>query len=108
MGRVVAYGSAQFTPASHRPNYLVLLWKFLFRPRIDPLSMIPANKSVLGFNLIWLYERNSLLKEMVAEISKFGLPPPLVGHQFPMIQMPAAINLFKSGKTIGKVVVTIP
>jgi NADPH:quinone reductase-like Zn-dependent oxidoreductase len=108
MGRVVAYGSAQFTPASNRPNYLVLLWKFLFRPRIDPLSMIPANKSVLGFNLIWLYERNVLLKEMLHEISKFALPPPLVGHRFPLAQLPAAISLFKSGKTIGKVVVTVP
>lgn len=108
MGRVVAYGSAQFTPSSHRPNYLVLIWKYLFRPRIDPLSMIPANKSVLGFNLIWLYERHVLLKELLREIGKFGLPPPVVGHSFPMSELPAAISLFKSGKTIGKVVVTVP
>lgn len=105
MGRVVAYGSAQFTPRSDRPNYLVLLWKYLFRPRIDPLSMIPANKSVLGFNLIWLYERHLLLKEMLIEIADFGLPEPRVGHVFKMDDMHDAIRLFKSGRTTGKVIV---
>jgi NADPH:quinone reductase-like Zn-dependent oxidoreductase len=107
MGRVVAYGSAQFTPSSDRPNYLTLVWKYLFRPRIDPLSMIPANKSVLGFNLIWLYERNTLMKELLDEIDLLNLPPPKVGHTFPFSGMHEAITLFKSGKTIGKVVLRI-
>jgi NADPH:quinone reductase-like Zn-dependent oxidoreductase len=106
MGRLVAYGSAQFTPASDRPNYLVLGWKYLFRPRIDPLSMITANKSVMAFNLIWIYEKSFLLKELISEIDTLQLPPPLVGHSFPFSNMANAISLFKSGKTIGKVVVT--
>lgn len=108
MGRIVAYGSAQFTPESDRPNYITLLFKYLFRPRVDPLSMITSNKSVLGFNLIWLYERNAILKNLLIEINKFSLPPPRVGHRFPFAQMAKAIELFKGGTTIGKVVVTIP
>jgi NADPH:quinone reductase-like Zn-dependent oxidoreductase len=108
MGRIVAYGSAQFTPDSHRPNYLVLLFKYLFRPRVDPLSMITSNKSVLGFNLIWLYERNAILKNLLLDIDKLSLPPPRVGYQFPFAQMDEAIMLFKSGNTVGKVVVTVP
>jgi NADPH:quinone reductase-like Zn-dependent oxidoreductase len=108
MGRIVAYGSAQFTPDSYRPNYITLLFKYLFRPRVDPLSMITSNKSVLGFNLIWLYERNAILKELLVEIDKFSLPPPRVGHMFPFAQMDNAIELFKTGTTIGKIVVTVP
>lgn len=104
MGRLVAYGSAQFTPSSHRPNYISLLFRYLLRPRVDPLTMIKSNKSVMAFNLIWIYEQKALMKEMLAEIEKLKLPPPMVGHRFDFSQMGEALTLFKSGKTTGKVV----
>ena len=107
MGRIVAYGSAQFTPSSDRPNYITLVLKYLFRPRIDPLSMIPANKSVLAFNLIWLYDHHALMQELLREIETLNLPPPLVGHTFPFSKMHDAIQLFKSGTTVGKVVLQL-
>jgi NADPH:quinone reductase-like Zn-dependent oxidoreductase len=105
MGRLVAYGSAEFTPSSSRPNYLSLAFRYLFRPRIDPLSMITANKSVMAFNLIWLYERQQLMQSLLKEIDLLRLGPPLVGHQFGFDELPQALKLFKSGKTTGKVVV---
>lgn len=107
MGRLIAYGSAQFTPASHRPNYFTLIPKYLFRPKFDPLSMIIANKSVMGFNLIWLYERNTLMKELLSEIDQLNLPAPKVGHKFPFSEIHKALETFKGGKTIGKVVLTL-
>lgn len=107
MGRLIAYGSAQFTPSGKTPNYLSLVWKYVTRPRVDPLSMIKANKSVMGFNLIWLYERKWLMKELLQEIDKLQLPPPIVGHRFPFDQLPQALDIFQSGKTTGKVVVNV-
>lgn len=104
MGRLVAYGSAQFTPSSHRPNYISLIFRYLFRPRVDPLTMIKSNKSVMAFNLIWIYEQKELMKEMLIEIEKLRLPAPIVGHRFNFSQMGEALTLFQSGKTIGKVV----
>jgi len=104
MGRLVAYGSAQFTPLSHRPNYISLLFRYLFRPRVDPLTMIKSNKSVMAFNLIWIYEHKELMKEMLTEIEKLNLPAPRVGHRFDFSQMGEALALFQSGKTTGKVV----
>ena len=104
MGRVVAYGSAQFTPSSHKPNYLILALKYIFRPRVDPLSMIKANKSVMGFNLIWLYERKHLMKQLLEEIDALRLPPPKVGHVFNFDGMQEALAKFRSGTTTGKVV----
>jgi NADPH:quinone reductase-like Zn-dependent oxidoreductase len=104
MGRVVAYGSAQFTPSSMRPNYLVLAFKYLFRPRVDPLSMIKANKSVMAFNLIWLYERKSLMKKLLKEIDELHLPSPIVGHRYSFDQGVEALDFFRSGKSTGKIV----
>lgn len=107
MGRIISYGSAQFTPRSHRPNYVKLLFQYLFRPRVDPLSMIKANKSLMAFNLIWLYERKHLMHELLAELRELDLPPPIVGHEFKFSQMLQALEVFKSGRTTGKVVVNI-
>lgn len=107
MGRIIAYGSAQFTPASHRPNYLKLLFQYLLRPRVDPLSMIKANKSVMAFNLIWIYEHKHLMHELLTGLSALNLPAPLVGHQFTFDKMTEALEIFKSGKTTGKVVVNV-
>lgn len=107
MGRIVAYGSAQFTPSSHRPNYISLLWRYLFRPRVDPLTMIKSNKSVMAFNLIWIYDQKELMKEMLTEIEKLNLPAPRVGHRFDFSKAGEALELFQSGKTTGKVVLNI-
>jgi NADPH:quinone reductase-like Zn-dependent oxidoreductase len=105
MGRLVAYGSAQFTPSSHRPNYISLVFRYLFRPRVDPLTMIKSNKSVMAFNLIWIYEQKELMIEMLNDLEKLKLPPPLVGHRFEFSKMAEALVLFQSGKTTGKVVI---
>ncbi|MBT1690063.1 zinc-binding dehydrogenase [Fulvivirgaceae bacterium PWU37] len=107
MGRLVAYGSAQFTPASHRPNYISLLFRYLFRPRVDPLTMIKSNKSVMAFNLIWIYEEKELMHGMLRDIQALHLPPPVVGHRFEFSNMAAALALFQSGNTTGKVVLNI-
>ena len=107
MGRLVAYGSAQFTPSSHRPNYIDLVFRYLFRPRVDPLTMIKSNKSVMGFNLIWIYNERELMKELLTDLEKLELPPPIVGHRFNFSQMYEALTLFQSGKTTGKVVLNI-
>lgn len=107
MGRLVAYGSAQFTPASHRPNYISLAFRYLFRPRVDPLTMIKSNKSVMAFNLIWIYEERELMHDMLGEVEALHLPPPVVGHRFDFSKMAEALALFQSGNTTGKVVLTI-
>jgi NADPH:quinone reductase-like Zn-dependent oxidoreductase len=106
-GRLIAYGSAQFTPSGGKPNYLKLVPQFLFRPRVFPLQMIIDNKSVMGFNLIWLYEKADMMDELMGEIKKLNLEPPFVGHAFEFNKLPEALKLFKSGTTMGKVVVKV-
>ena len=67
--------------------------------------MIKSNKSVMAFNLIWIYEQKDLMHEMLRDISKLNLPAPRVGHRFDFAQMAEALVQFQSGKTTGKVVV---
>ncbi|SDL03268.1 alcohol dehydrogenase [Catalinimonas alkaloidigena] len=107
MGRMVAYGSASFTSHSDRPNYPQLLWKFLRRPKIDPLRLPSQNKSLMGFNLIFLYEQTDLMHQMLDGLQALQLAPPHVGQVFPFAELPDALRRFQRGNTVGKVVVTL-
>ena len=83
---------------------------FLLRPRLDPGALVPKNVGVIGFNLIWLTEREEeLLKEIEDMLSVGGLNrrPPAVGKTFPFGELPAALDYLRSGQSVGKVVVTV-
>jgi NADPH:quinone reductase-like Zn-dependent oxidoreductase len=107
MGRMVAYGSASFATHGSAPNYLKLIWKYLKRPKIDPLRLPSQNKSLMGFNLIFLYEQTDLMLNMLQGLISLQLKPQHIGHVFPFEAMHQAIHLFQKGETIGKVVVNL-
>lgn len=107
MGRMVVYGNASFSSHGSRPNYPGLIWKFLRRPKIDPLRLPTENKSLMGFNLIYLYEQTDLMHELLQGLQSLGLEPQHVGHAFAFDEMHEAIRLFQQGKSVGKVVVTV-
>lgn len=104
MGRLVVFGAAEFTPSGTRPDYLRALWRYLRRPRYDVMDMISSNRSVLAFNLIWLWEQKAQMKALLAELNDVPLPPPHVGHRFPFGDAHAALDLLRSGQSVGKVV----
>jgi alcohol dehydrogenase len=104
-GRLITYGSAGFSPKQAKPNYPRLIWHYLMRPKIDPLKMTRENKSVMGFNLIWIYDKADLMHQLVEEINALHLPAPFVGHTFTFPELPEALKLFLSGKTTGKLVI---
>lgn len=107
MGRMVVYGSASFATHGAKPNYPKMLWRYLKRPKIDPLRLPAQNKSLMGFNLIYLYEQTDLMHRMLAELQALQLQPQHIGHVFPFTEMHKAIRLFQRGETIGKVVVEL-
>jgi alcohol dehydrogenase len=106
-GRIIVYGGAQFMSHSPRPNYFKLLSKYLTRPKIDPLSLSDTNRSIMGFNLIYLWNRPVEMKKMIKSIMDINLGKPIVGNVFSYDKLPDALRLFQSGKTIGKVVVKV-
>lgn len=106
-GRVVFYGAARYASPGSRPNYFKVLWEHLTRPMIDPQSMSEINKGILGFNLIYLYERTALMHSLIAELKDLDIGKPHVGHVFEFPNLVEAIKLFQTGRTIGKVVVKV-
>ena len=103
-GRIVVYGSANFAPESDSPNIFKLGYQYLTRPKIDPLSMISSNKSLLAFNLIWLWDKIEELSLMQEKILEMQLSPPLIGKTFPFVNALDALHYFKSGKSVGQVI----
>lgn len=107
MGRSIVYSAADFITPGSRPNFLKIIWKYLRRPMIDPMKLTDGNRGVLGFNLIYLYEKSHLLHRFVQEIKALNIGKPRVGHVLPFDKLPEAVRLLQSGKTTGKVVVKI-
>jgi NADPH:quinone reductase-like Zn-dependent oxidoreductase len=104
-GRIVAYGLSEFGSRRPTPNYAMLAWRYIRLPRYHSLSLIEWNRSILGFNLIWLYDRVDVLRAMLNEIQALQLPKPRIGAIYPFGQMKEAFRTFQSGTTTGKVVV---
>ena len=106
MGRLVVFGAAEFTPSGQRPDYLRAIWRYLRRPRYDVMDMISSNRSVLAFNLIWLWEQKQQMRALLEELATVEIAPPHVGHKFAFTQAHDALHLLQSGQSIGKVVLT--
>lgn len=106
-GRYVLYGAADFMSHRARPNYPRLAWRYLRRPRLDPLSMITANRSLMAFNLIWLWDRAERLPGALRELAQLTRRPPYVGTVLPFERAPEALRLLQSGQSIGKVVLSV-
>jgi alcohol dehydrogenase len=106
-GRYVLYGAAQFMSPSSRPAYARLAFEYLRRPRLDPLAMIAANRSLMAFNLIWLWDRTERLPEAYAALERLVPGAPFVSEEFPFERAPQALRRLQSGETIGKVVLVV-
>lgn len=104
-GRHVIYGAADLMPPGSRPNYLRLGLRYARRPRLDPVRMIAENRSVMAFNLIWLWDRVDRLPGAYTETRRFVRDAPHVGATFGFGDVPAALRLLQSGLSTGKVVV---
>ena len=107
MGRVVVFGSAHYAFTGDSPNYIKLLFKYIRRPKIDPQKMIEKNKGVMGFNLIWIYEKADLMHQLLSEIDQLGLEKPYVGHVYSFEELPHALRFFQTGKNIGKIIIKV-
>lgn len=106
-GRHVVYGASSFTPAGDKPNWISLAWKYLWRPVVDPMEMMSDNKSVMAFNLIWMFDKVEKMERLFEGLQRLNLRPPLVGHTFPFSKAVDALRTFQSGKTTGKVVLVL-
>ena len=107
-GRLVIYGfHTMMSRGRGKPNWPKLAVDWLRTPRFDPLAMTNDNKSVMAFNLSYLFERADLLAEsmnaLLAWVGEGKIPAPAV-TTFPLDQVKDAHRAIESGGTVGKLV----
>jgi len=106
-GRHLVFGAADFMTGGARPDPLRLAWRWLRRPRVDPLAMISENRAVMGFNLIWLWSELDRLPGAYAALARLDARRPHVGAKLPFARAPEALRLLQGGTTEGKVVLGV-
>ncbi|MFO0678915.1 MAG: zinc-binding dehydrogenase [Polyangiaceae bacterium] len=109
-GKLVVYGfQTMFTKGRGTPNWLKLGVDWMRTPRFDPLKLCDENKSILAFNLSYLFDRADILGDAMGELTAWvdaapdPLPAPVV-REFLLDDVAKAHEALESGSTIGKLV----
>jgi NADPH:quinone reductase-like Zn-dependent oxidoreductase len=111
-GRLVIYGFAtMMSRDADKPSYPKLAIDWLRTPRFNPLDLCNQNKSVLAFNLSYLFPRKDLLAEGMGVLAGWVaegkvVAPPVT--TFPLDRVADAHRAIESGKTVGKLVLEMP
>ena len=95
---------------SGNKNYPKLLWNYLITPRFNPLDLTGANKTISGFNLIYLFSKLKLFRAIMVKLIEWdaeGKLPPMPITSFPFEEAAKAHAMMESGKSIGKLALTI-
>ena len=107
-GKLIVYGFHGMLPRrGGRPNWPKLALDYLRTPRFGPLRLTNDNKSVLAFNLSYLFERLDLLREGIETLLDWvtmGKVHPLPVRELPLDRVGEAHRELESGKTVGKLV----
>jgi alcohol dehydrogenase len=101
-GRMVVYGSASFTSHGDKPNCLKLYWKYRKRPKIDPLPLPTRNKSLMGFNLIYLYEQTDMMHHMLIALQALQLKPSILVIFIIFREYMTPFTYFREKKRLGR------
>jgi NADPH:quinone reductase-like Zn-dependent oxidoreductase len=110
-GRLVVYGFHSMLPREGgRANRLRLAWNYLRTPCFSPFRLTTENRSVLGFNLSFLFDRAGLLERAMAYLlpllSEGTLRPARV-TTYPLSGVADAHRDLESGLTVGKLVLLV-
>ena len=107
-GRLVVYGHASMLDRGGGKTPLwKLAWRWLQTPRWNPLQMTTQNKSVLAFNLSFLFDRVDMMHDALVFVLgrvAAGQAGPLPVQEFALANVADAHLALESGKTQGKLV----
>jgi NADPH:quinone reductase-like Zn-dependent oxidoreductase len=91
-------------------NYFKLIWQYLRVPRWSPLNMTQENKSLMAFNLSFLFHRRDLLQESMQDLLRWveegKIKAPAIQH-FAFEKVADAHRALESGTTVGKLILKI-
>jgi NADPH:quinone reductase-like Zn-dependent oxidoreductase len=110
-GRLVVYGfHSMLKKGKQRPNWPKLAADFLRTPRFNPMWMCNENKSVLAFNLSYLFERRELLSEAMSMLLRWLAEGKLrfsPVRELPFESVRDAHQALESGQTVGKLALSV-
>ena len=107
-GKLVVYGFHTMMPRKGgRPNYLKLAADWLRTPRFNPLDLTNDSKSILAFNLSYLFDRLDLVDAFLDDfrgwIDAGSLEPPPI-TTYALGDVATAHADIESAQTVGKLV----
>lgn len=110
-GRLVIYGfHTMLQRGRDKPNWAKIVWAWLRTPRFNPLDLTTANKSVMGFNLSFLFHRADILEaamdDLLGALAAEELKP-LGVTEFEFEDVGAAHAAIESGSTTGKLALRV-
>lgn len=92
------------------PNWPKLALDWMRTPRFNPLDLTNDNKSVMAFNLSYMFEERELLAEAMTRqmlfVSEGKIEPPAT-RTFDFERVAEAHRAIESGTTTGKLVLTV-
>ena len=107
-GKLVTYGfHSMLSKRGGFPNYFKLAYEYFRIPRFNPITMTGDNKSLIAFNLSYLFHREDLLKVAMqallrwVEEGKIKAPPV---QTYPFEKVADAHRALETGKTVGKLI----
>jgi NADPH:quinone reductase-like Zn-dependent oxidoreductase len=107
-GKLVSYGFHTMMPKTGgKPNWIKLAIDYFRTPRFSPLDLTGRNRSVMGFNLSYLFnqadELGMAMNELLAGFTSGALTPPPV-TSYPLAEAGRAHADLESAQTVGKLV----
>jgi NADPH:quinone reductase-like Zn-dependent oxidoreductase len=108
-GKLVIYGfHSMLSKRGGFPNYFKLIYEYFRVPRFSPLNMTRDNKSLIAFNLSYLFYRMDLLKESMRDLMQWvaegKIQAPAL-QAYPFVKVADAHRALESGKTVGKLII---
>jgi len=110
VGKLVVYGfHSMLRTRDGVPGKLGLAIDYLRTPCFSPFDLTTRNRSVLGFNLSFLFDRKVILatgmRQLLQWLQQGKLRPPAV-TTYPFEAVADAHRALESGQTVGKLVLT--
>jgi NADPH:quinone reductase-like Zn-dependent oxidoreductase len=113
-GRLIVFGFHSNLPMGqdmlHPMEWIRMILKMTKMPKFDAMDFVTSNKSLLGFNLSFFVDEVEMLSKIYDQIDQWlregNLKAPRV-TAMPMKNIGEAHALIQSGKSVGKIVMTI-
>jgi NADPH:quinone reductase-like Zn-dependent oxidoreductase len=108
-GRLVMIGASSFVTGEKR-NLPKAAANLARTPRFNPIKMASESKSVIGLNLLRLWDARGSLEDFSEPLSQWldqGVLRPVVARAFPLERVADAHRFMGERKNVGKVVLTV-